>query len=77
MTKRQSDLVTQGCQVSLKALMFALQSLDTGQVMAVVVSVEGLVLLLDPLFSFICISEKAQTTRVNAVKDVQTSGGVL
>lgn len=58
MTKSQSDLVTQGCQVSLKAFMFALQSLDTGQVVTVVVSVEGLVLLLNPLFSFISIPEE-------------------
>lgn len=53
-----SDLITQSCQVPLKAFMFTLQSLDTGQVMTVVVCVEGLVLLLDPLFSFISIPEK-------------------
>lgn len=50
-----SDLVAQGSQVPLKAFMFTLQGLHAGQVMAVVVGVKSLVLLLDPLFSFICI----------------------
>lgn len=56
-----SDLIAQSCQVSLKPFMFALQSLDTGQVVAVVVGVEGLVFLLNPLFSLIGIPEEAQT----------------
>lgn len=37
--------------------MFALQGLNTGQVMTVVVSVEGLVFFFNPLFGFISISE--------------------
>lgn len=57
-----TDLITQGCQVSLKPFMFTLQSLNTGQVMAIVVSVECLVLLLNPLFSFISIPVEEQTT---------------
>lgn len=56
-----TDLITQGCQVSLKAFMFTLQCLNTGQVMTVVVSVECLVLLLNPLFSFISIPVEEQT----------------
>lgn len=59
--KRVSDLVTQGCQVSLKAFVFTLQSLDAGQVVTIVVSVEGLVLLLNPFFSFISIPEQKHT----------------
>lgn len=55
------DLVSKSGQISLKALVFTLQSLDAGQVVTVVVSVESLVLLLDPLFSFICISGEEQT----------------
>ena len=48
-------LISKGSQVSLKALMLALQGLNTGQVMAIVVSVKGLVFLLDPLLSLIRI----------------------
>lgn len=55
-----SDLVSQGSQVSLEALVFALQGLHAGQVVAVVVGVEGLVLLLDPLLGFISIPAAAQ-----------------
>lgn len=35
----ESHLVSQSCQVSLKAFMFALQSLNTGQVMPIVVCI--------------------------------------
>lgn len=55
-----SDLVSQGGQVSLEALVFALQGLHAGQVVAVVVGVEGLVLLLDPLLGLISIPAAAQ-----------------
>lgn len=62
--------------------MFALQSLDTGQVVTIVVSVEGLVLFLNPLFGFISIPEQEQTQLwSNVVKCictlVETSGSVL
>lgn len=50
-------LISQSCQVSLEAFMFALQCLNTGQVMTVVVSVEGLVFFFNPFFGFISISE--------------------
>lgn len=59
-----TDLITEGCQVSLKAFMFTLQSLNTGQVMTVIVSVECLVLLLNPLFSFISIPVETQLVQV-------------
>lgn len=36
--------------------MFALQGLDTGQVVTVIVCVQSLILLFDPLFGFISIS---------------------
>lgn len=35
----ESDLVSQSSQISLKAFMFALQSLNTGQVMPIVVCI--------------------------------------
>lgn len=62
--------------------MFALQSLDTGQVVTIVVSVEGLVLLLNPLFGFISIPEQERTQLwLNVVKRicalVETSGCVI
>lgn len=50
-----SDLVSQGSQVSLEALVLALKGLHAGQVVAVVVGVEGLVLLFDPLLGLIRI----------------------
>lgn len=52
-----SHLVSQRCQVPFEALVFALQRLDAGQVVAVVVGVESLVLLFNPFFSFVSISE--------------------
>ena len=58
---RATDLVPEGGQVSLEAFVFALQSLNTGQVVTVVVSVESLVLLLNPLFGFISVSVEART----------------
>lgn len=58
--------------------MFALQRLNTGQVMAVVVSVQGLVLFFNPFFSFISISEdtngeKAFLRCVNLYEDMKKS----
>ena len=53
---RDSDLVPERGQVPLEAFVFALQSLNAGQVVAVVVRVESLVLLLDPLFGFVSVS---------------------
>lgn len=61
MSHLHSDLITQSCQVSLKTFMFALQSLDAGQVVTVVVGGEGLVFLFNPLFGLIRIPEEAQT----------------
>lgn len=51
-----SHLVAESCEVTLKALVLALQGLDAGQVVAVVVSVQSLILLLNPLFGLIRIS---------------------
>ena len=59
---QSSHLVSQSCQVSLEAFVFALQSLDAGQVVAVVVGVQRLVLLLDPLFGLVGVPEEAQRT---------------
>lgn len=56
--ERQSDLITKSSKISLKAFMFTLQSLDTGQIMTIIVCVEGLVLLFNPLFGFISIPDK-------------------
>jgi len=53
-----SHLVPQSGQVSLEALVLALQGLDAGQVVAVVVRVQRLVLLLDPLLGLVGIPEK-------------------
>lgn len=39
LSSSQPHLVSKSCQVSLKAFMFALQSLHAGQVMAIVVCV--------------------------------------
>lgn len=50
-----SHLVSQGCQVSLKALMFSLQCLHAGQVVPIIVRVQSLVLLLDPLLGLVSI----------------------
>lgn len=54
----RSDLVTQRCQVPLEAFVLALQRLHAGQVVAVVVRVQSLVLLLDPLLRLVGISEE-------------------
>lgn len=56
-----SDLVSQGSQVSLEALVLALEGLHTGQVVAVVVGVKGLVLLLDPFLGLISIPAENTT----------------
>lgn len=61
-------LVSQGGQVSLEALVFALQGLHAGQVVAVVVGVEGLVLLLDPLLGLISIPAAAQFLQLLSFK---------
>lgn len=53
-----SHLISQGGQVSLKALVFALKGLNAGQVVAIVVCVQRLVLLLDPLLGLIRIPEE-------------------
>lgn len=68
-----TDLITQSSQVSLKAFMFTLQCLNTGQVMTVVVSVECLVLLLNPLFSFISIPNCTNTVCWECHTRFQTS----
>lgn len=52
------DLIAQRRQVSLEAFVFALQRLDAGQVVAVVVRVQRLVLLLDPLLGFVGVPER-------------------
>lgn len=44
--------------------MFALQRLDAGQVVAVVVGVESLVLLFNPFFSFVSISEDTNAKKM-------------
>jgi len=49
-------LVSQSCQISFKPLMFALQSLNTTQILAKVIIVQGFILLLNPVFSFIYIT---------------------
>lgn len=51
-----THLVTQSCKVPLKALMLALQGLDTGQIMAIVVCVQSLILLFNPLFCLVRVS---------------------
>jgi len=49
-------LVSQGSQISFKALMFPLQSLNTSKVFAKVIVVQCFILLLNPVFSFIHIT---------------------
>lgn len=61
-------LVSQGGQVSLEALVLALQGLHAGQVVAVVVGVEGLVLLLDPLLGLISVPAAAQCLQLVSFK---------
>lgn len=51
-----SHLVTESREVPLKALVFALQGLDAGQIVAVVVGVQSLILLFNPLFGLVRIS---------------------
>lgn len=53
-----SDLVLQSSQVSLQPLMFAQQSLDTGQVAAEVVGRHQLLLLFDPADGLVHVPEK-------------------
>lgn len=51
-----SHLVAKSRKIPLKALVLALQGLDTGQIVAVIVCVERLILLFNPLFGFVGIS---------------------
>lgn len=60
---RHAHLVSQSGQVSLEALVFALESLHAGQVVAVIVGVQGLILLLDPLLGLVGIPAGTQGGR--------------
>ena len=50
------DLLPKGGKVTLQPLMLPLQALDSGQVMAKVLNVQGLVFLINPVLGFISIS---------------------
>lgn len=53
------DLVAQGGQVALHALVLPLEGLDGAQIAAKVLRVKGLVLLLDPVLGLVHVSVEA------------------